>query len=209
MKKNILSILVVFIMLLAGFANVAKAQSKTKEDIKKFMLQLSTDVIALVQSPISYEEYSKRMSAMVDKHSAYDQLTAFVLGPYNRQISDIDRAKVKLALIDYFHIFFARQFKNYKGQTTVVENVQIGKNNVYTVRVNFVPPANSTTPMLVTDWRLWWHQGEFRVMDIIVNNISMIAVIRSETTSIIAQANGDINQLVNRLRQRARTVKVK
>ncbi len=195
--------------MLAIFAGPAQSQTKNEDDVKKFMLQISDDVIKLVRAPISYEEYSKKMATMVDKHGAYDQLTAFVLGQYNRQISNSDRAKVKNALIDYFHVFFARQFKNYKGQQTNVENVTIGNNDVYTVRVNFSPPAGSNEPTLVTDWRLWWHDGEFRVMDIMVNDISMIAVMRTETTSILAQVNGDIDQLVARLRERAKTVPVK
>ncbi len=206
MKKYIL---IVAIFILAIFSVPAQAQTKNEEDVKKFMLQISDDVIKLVRAPISYEEYSKKMATMVDKHGAYDQLTAFVLGQYNRQISNADRIKVKNALIDYFHVFFARQFKNYKGQQTNVENVAIGNNDVYTVRVNFSPPTGSNDPTLVTDWRLWWYNGEFRVMDIMVNDISMIAVMRTETTSILAQANGDIDQLVARLRERAKTVPVK
>ena len=208
-KKFFLSIMLLVGMGIASLYQPLQAQTKNEEDVKIFMLELSGKVVALVRAPLSNDDYSKKMSALVDQHAAYDQVSAFVLGQYNRQLNDEDRAKFKIALIDYFHIFFARQFKNYKGQKTLVENVQIANNDIYTVRLVFEPATGGTEPPLATDWRLWWYQGTFRVMDITVNNISMISVMRSEITSILGQSNGDINQLVVRLRERAMTANVR
>ena len=209
MKKIILSLLLAVGIFIVASHHPLHAQSKTDADVRTFMQVLSKKVITLVRAPISNDEYSKKMSDLVDQHAAYDQVAAFVLGQYNRQLNDEERAKFKVALIDYFHVFFARQFKNYKGQETIVESVQIGNNDIYNTKVTFAPPAGSNLPALATDWRLWWYNGNFRVMDIMVNNISMIAVMRSEITSIMGQSNGDINQLVSRLRERALTVPVK
>lgn len=201
--------MVAFGIFVAAFNQPALAQSKSQDEVKVFMLGLSKTVVGLVRSNLPDAEYNKKMSGLVDKHAAYDQASAFVLGQYNRQLNDDDRKRFKVALIDYFHIFFARQFKNYKGQETVVDSVDVGSNDIYTAHVTFAPAAGSNTPALKTSWRLWWHNGDFRVMDIVVNNISMIAVMRSEITSIMGQSNGDINQLIARLHERALTVPVK
>ncbi|MCX8515395.1 MAG: ABC transporter substrate-binding protein [Alphaproteobacteria bacterium] len=184
----------------------AAAQTKTQADVKIFVEKLGNEVVSLVREPLSYEAYSKKMAQLIDRQSAYDQVGAFVLGQYNRQINDADRAKFKVALIDYFHVFFSRQFKNYKGQKILVENVDVGSNEIYTARINFLTSDGNT---LVTDWRLWWYDGNYRVMDISVNNISMISVLRTEVTSIMADSGGDINQLVTRLRERAQNAPLK
>ena len=85
-----------------------------------------------------------------------------------------------------------------------VKKTTANGNNEYLVASVIAQPGNPQ-PIRV-DWRLHEAEGELRVVDLIIEGISMALTQRTEFGSLIQSNGGDITVLIARLREVASTI---
>lgn len=95
---------------------------------------------------------------------------------------------------------YSERFSEYKGQSfEVVGSRPDGEQD--TIVSSKIVPTDSNQEILV-EWRVRYKGGHYRVVDVIVEGVSMSMTQRSDFSSVIQQGGGDVQVLIDNLKQR-------
>ncbi len=158
------------------------------------------------------------MAVLADKGLARDQreqtfrglLTAgfdiktigrFVLGRYWRKATEAERAEYGRLYEDLIVATYSRQLSSYAGETLKVEGVrqQDGKSALVTSR--FLRAEGKPVQL---DWRLLRRGDTWRIVDVVVEGMSMALSQRSEFKAVIGGNGGRVEALLEKLREKTR-----
>jgi phospholipid transport system substrate-binding protein len=96
---------------------------------------------------------------------------------------------------------YARRFQNYQGESLQILGTRAaGDQGDVLVQTQI---SQSNGPPIAVDWRVRSRSGGYKVVDVIVANVSMSVTQRDEFASVIVQNGGSIEGLLAALRQRA------
>lgn len=122
----------------------------------------------------------------------------FVLSRYWRSASEAERAEFRQLFEDYLIAAYGRRFGTYSGEKFVIGQTFPQDDERAVVRSDVVRPSGDT---MTVDWRVQRREGKWRVVDIMVEGVSMMVTQRSEFTALLQRENGSIAALNQRLRQ--------
>lgn len=132
--------------------------------------------------------------------SSYDLKTIgrFVLGTYWRSASPAQQAEYQKLFEKLIVNVYANRFGEYKGQKLEVRGARPeGTSDV--IVSSFIVPAKGGEEIQV-DWRVRNKGGTHKVIDVMVAGVSMAVTQRSDFASVIQRGGGDINVLLEHLR---------
>ena len=92
---------------------------------------------------------------------------------------------------------YSKRFSDYKGQKFDVRSAR--PENKDTVVTSFIVPSDG--PQVQVDWRVRNKGGSYKVVDIIVEGVSMSQTQRADFASVIQRGGGKIDTLLQHLRQ--------
>ena len=122
----------------------------------------------------------------------------YVLGRYWR-VATPAQQKEFIELYKEFNVkTWSKRFDEFKGKKFVFEGVS-GSSNPDQVFVNTSVPMEDGAPISVK-WRVYERKGELKVIDIIIENISLAQTSRNEYSSFIAKSPKGIDGLLENLR---------
>ena len=128
-----------------------------------------------------------------------DVTSQFVLGKFWGRAKADQRAEFKDLFAKYLINTYASQFKRYRiGTLTVIESNRIAGGD-FLVQTN-IDRATDTANIV---WRVRAWDSEYRIIDILIDGISLALTHRSEFASVIQR--GDLENLLQILRKRAST----
>lgn len=195
----ILSFLVVLAL---TFLPGGALQANEPADAGIFIVGLTDEVIQQVIEPeIDERERTDRLHALLSDVLAVETIGRFVLGRSWITATKNERA----AFLDIFTKVMTAQFMplltTYSG-----ERVQIGRVGsdpdrpaLFTVASRLIRPQGE--PVNVT-WRVRYDGQEYRIVDIVIEGVSMALTLRSEYRSFIRQHSGRVGALIVALRER-------
>ena len=94
---------------------------------------------------------------------------------------------------------YSRRFSDYNGQSLEVKSAR--PEGKYDVLVqSFIVPDNGQKIRL--DWRVRPKKGRYKVVDVIVEGVSMALTQRSDFASVIQRGGGDVSVLLDHLKNR-------
>lgn len=189
-----------FLMLIFGFAQVAVADID-KDNALKMVENLTKDGIEqLINSNASAEEKSRIFKKLFTENLDLDFIAKYVLGRYWR-VATAQQKKEFIALYKDFNVkTWSKRFDEFKGKRFVFEGVSPA-NNVNQVFVNTNVPMKEGNPISVK-WRVYEHNGKLKIIDIIIENVSLAQTARNEYTSFIAKSPKKIDGLLENLREK-------
>ena len=148
-----------------------------------FVQDLGDSAIAVLKAPDSTpEQRHASFQALLDRGFAVDTIGRFALGRYWRTASP-EQQKEYLALFREFVLkSYASRLDGYSGETfTVVKAHAIDDKDTL---VNTEITQSNAEPIRV-DYRVRARQGDYKIVDVLVEGISLITTQRSEFASII------------------------
>jgi len=93
---------------------------------------------------------------------------------------------------------YSKRFSDYKGQKFEVRSSHADNDKDTTVTSAIVPTDG---PEVRVDWRVRSKDGGYKIVDIIVEGVSMVMTQRADFASVIQQGGGNIEALLQHLRQ--------
>lgn len=132
-------------------------------------------------------------------HDNFDMKTIgrFALGRYWKTSSK-DQQKEYLKLFEEMIVeVYSRRFSDYNGQQLIVGDARPEGDKDTLVTSHIVPKSE---PKVRVDWRVRNKDGKFKVVDIIVEGVSMSMTQRSDFASVIQRGGGNIDVLLTHLR---------
>ena len=94
---------------------------------------------------------------------------------------------------------YVNRFEKYSGETLTVTKTVVKKAGDVIVFTQ-ISRSEGVKPINV-DWRVRTDKGEYKIVDVIVEGISMGQTQRSEFASVIRQTGGKVKGLIEKLRK--------
>lgn len=199
-RRILLPILTVFI-LLSGTTARGSAEGDFAAGAEAFVRSMADQAIVSLTDPgITRVERKARMRRMMDEYFFVPGIAQWVMGRFWRQATDEQRDEYVELYEDLMIETYVDRFATYKGETLEVTKTDVrdGKDAIVTSTL-LRPEINETIQI---DWRVRASQGQYKIIDIMVEGVSMGQTQRSEFASAIKSNGGDIGKFLEDLRLR-------
>ncbi len=199
-RRVILATWLAFVLVISGYLPRSHAD-EFGDAAQKFIESLSDQAIsALTDKNVPREIRVERFRVLLNDRFAVKTIARWVLGRYWRTATKEER-------IEYFRLFenlvvaiYVDRFANYAGVTLTVTKTDVKGDQDAIVHSKIVLPDN-VEPLNVA-WRVRARAGEHKIIDVIVEGVSMAQTQRSEFASVIRQNGGKVGGLLAELRKR-------
>ncbi len=187
-------------------AGTVRAESvATAEDAAAFVRDFGDRGMAmLADQSLTDEERRDQFHSFFSSRFAVDAISRFALGKHWNKANEQERAEYRRVFEDYIVATYARRLANYAGET-----LKIGPGRLETPQAAAVSSRilRSEGKPIDIVWRLRRRDGSWRIVDIVVEGISLAITQRSEFNAVIRNSGGNIEGLLDRLRKVTRRVK--
>lgn len=197
MKKNIFSFILGLAMLAAGSVraevNVEKADAFVKEVTNNGIEEI---INANVSQKVKDERFEKLFNSALD----LDFIGQFVLGRYWRTATPEQR-KAFIKVYRELNIkTWSARFDEFKGKSFVFtgSTPSTSKNQVF---INSTVAMDAGEPAKVV-WRVKQNGDSFKIVDIIIENVSLAITARNEYTAFIKNNGGNVDALIKDLQNK-------
>ena len=190
-----------FVALFAVFMlniNVAKAEINVSE-AENFVKNVTAEAIKdIINANIPQTEKDKRFTTLFNKALDLDFIGQFVLGRYWRTATPAQRKEFISVYRQLNVSTWSKRFDEFKGKEFIFKGTSPSKSKGQ-IFVNSVVPMDEGEPAKV-DWRVREKNGEYKVVDIIIENVSLAITARNEYTAFIKNNAGSIDALIANLK---------
>jgi phospholipid transport system substrate-binding protein len=181
-------------------SSVSASQSNI-EPYRSFISDLGAKAInTLTDKKLSREERESRFEKMFNDWFAVNAIAKFVLGRYRNQASEQEKQ-------DYLELFkkmivstYASRFSQYNNEAFEVLDGQFMDDGGAKVHSHILRPG---APPVSVHWKIYKDKNNaLKIIDVIVENVSMSMTQRSEFSSIIQKNGGKVSDLNRVLKQK-------
>ena len=197
--RHVLSGIAVIIVLVVGVAPMAAgtATEAIKSTIKQMFGVLNDKEL---KTPGRAEERRQQLEKVIGNRIAYDEMAKRSLGPQWSQLNDEERQEFVRLYAQLLRDTYSSRFDHYSDEK--VEFLQEKLEGDYAeVRTRLTGSKVS----LDVDYRMLQRAGDWRVYDIVVDEISLVHSYREQFTTIIRKSS--YAELVAQLRQKSGEIK--
>jgi phospholipid transport system substrate-binding protein len=138
-------------------------------------------------------EFKKLLNGSFDMQT----IARFSLGRYWKTASDAQRQEYMDLFRKMIVDVYSARFSDYKGQNLVVRGSRPEGQSDILVNSAILQPSG---PEVAVDWRVRKKDGVYKVVDVIVEGVSMAVTQRSDFASVIQRGGGDLNVLLTHLK---------
>jgi len=146
-------------------------------------------------------ERIRRFRALFDAHFAVEAIGRWVLGRHWPRATPDEQAEYLGLFEDYIVASYVDRFADYAGERLRIVRVLAEEDARTTVFSEIVPPGGGKTPVRV-DWRIEGDAPQLKIVDLVVEGVSMSATLRSDFGSVVRRDGGRIDGLLAVLREK-------
>ena len=185
-------------LLLAGLPRLAFAQA---DGAAAFIDDMAKRAIGILQAGgAATAEGKAQFTQILNQGFDLPTIGRFVLGRYWNSATPQQQQEYMQLFERMIVETYSRRFQNYQGETLVVKGTRaVGNGNDTLVATEI---RQKDGPPIQVDWRVRQAGGGYKVVDVIVARVSMSVTQRDEFASVIAQNGGNVEGLLQAMRQR-------
>lgn len=191
-----------FLLALVCFAQVAVADIDKSQAMKMVENVTKEGIEQIINSNASAEEKNKIFRQLFTQNLDLDFIGKYVLGRYWRTATPAQQ-KEFIELYKELNVqTWSKRFDEFKGRQFVFEGTSPA-NNPNQIFVDTNVPMKEGAPAVVK-WRVNNVNGKLKIIDIIIENVSLAQTARNEYTSFIAKSPKGIEGLLENLRTKVK-----
>lgn len=180
-----------------------RASAATTQDARGFVDEVGRETLKILNVDAApSDEKQRRLMQLFSQHADMEWMGRFVLGASWAQASEQQRLHYMQAYRDYLLGRYTDNFSNYAGSHYVITGVRKEGEGQFTVNMNIQAP-DARDKDTQAGYRLRAEDGQFKIVDIIVEGVSLITTQRSEFSAVV-QRDG-ISGLINQLQAKTQT----
>lgn len=186
-------------MLLTVTSANAEINAQKAEDFVKNVTKQGIEEI--INSDVSQAEKDQRFAKLFNEYLDLDFIGRFVLGRYWKTANPKQRIEFVNVYRELNIKTWSKRFDEFKGKTFVFNGTSpsSSENQIF---VNSVVPMDQGAPAKVV-WRVKETNGQFKVVDIIIENVSLAITARNEYTSYIRKSPNGLDGLISDLKKKS------
>lgn len=195
-RRSFLLTLAAALTALAVFSSAPAMAAGKASPAAAFVQKLGdTALMSLTEQKLSRTEREKRVRNILRTYFDVNAIGKFALGPYWREATEKER-KEYLSLFENMIVqTYTTRFEEYSGQTLEVSSA-VESGGGHTLVSSKVVQKDG--PPIALEWRV---RGN-KVLDVVVEGVSMSVTQRSEFSAIIQRGGGTVESLLASLRER-------
>ena len=183
--------LIFFMALTPGKANEVKLA-------EAFIENLGSNIIQVVDEEITVSEKQQKLLELFQNNANTMTIARAALGSKWRTLSAETRLDFANAFTEYLVKKYGKQFDEFRGASLVLErSIDAGKRGVL-VNTRLIMPG--TSPVSIK-WQVWQKTDSFKLIDIIIEDISMLTMEREEIKNRLTVQKGSIQSLIDDLQK--------
>lgn len=179
-----------FLLLPYAISSTAMAEGGPAD----FVVALGNQVLSVIRSAASLEQKRAYFRRVLEQDFDMPGIAAFVLGPYWRLATDQEKQEIVPLLYEYILVTFGRRLYDYGGQTLRL----VGSRGAGYVITEIERPGGFPIRL---DWVLDSSSGVYRIIDLVLDGVSMAATQRSEFARMVQRSGGTVVGLIVEIRQ--------
>ncbi len=179
---------------------IVKTAGETRQRAaEKFISTMGDEAIGfLSNSNLSVSQKEQEFRKLLNRNFDMDTISRFALGR-NWQTASAAQKKEYQSLVNNMIVeVYSQRFNDYQGESFEVKSSQPTGKSDYLVSSVIVPEGGSKVKV---DWRVRDNNGRFKIVDVIVEGVSMTLTQRSEFASVIQRGGGDVDALIAHLKK--------
>ncbi len=197
MIKNLLKTLFVAMLLFAGSAQAEVDAAKAENFVKNVTAE---GIEQIINANVPQAEKDKRFAKLFNEALDLDFIGQFVLGR-NWRTATADQRKEFIKVYRQLNVSsWSKRFDEFKGKQFIFKGTA-PSNSTGQVFVNSVVPMEQGEPAKVV-WRVREKNGQYKVVDIIIENVSLAITARNEYTAFIKNNKGGVDALIANLKSK-------
>jgi phospholipid transport system substrate-binding protein len=178
---------------------LANANNPETAGAENFVAKMAERGINFLANPeITAEQRKLEFKKLL--HESFDMKTIarFAMGRYWSQASEAQRTEYLANFEKMIIEVYSKRFGDYQGQDFKVDSARPeGENDV--IVTSHIVPKNGEK--ITVDWRVRNKNAGYKVVDVIVEGVSMATTQRSEFASVVQRGGGDVAVLLDHLAQ--------
>lgn len=196
MKKIFAAILASLVM----FCGSASAEVDAAQ-AEKFVKEVTDEGIKeIINANIPQSEKDARFTKLFNRAFDLDFIGQFVLGR-NWRTATPEQKKEFISVYRQLNVStWSKRFDEFKGKEFIFKGTS-PSNSKGQVFVNSVVPMDQGEPAKVV-WRVKEKAGSYKIVDIIIENVSLAISARNEYTAFIKNNPGGLNALIANLKSK-------
>ncbi len=184
--------------LVLGFALFSTSAAVANDAPKQLIERLGGDAIAILAAKdVTEAERRQKFAKLFTDGFDVPLVARIVLGRYWRTATPAEKDEFVTLFNDYVINTYAARLNSYTGQTLNVSGSSPISDNETMVNSQIEQPRGASVRV---DWRVLDRGGDYRIVDVVVEGVSMAISQRSEFGTVIAQNGGQVEALLERLR---------
>jgi phospholipid transport system substrate-binding protein len=195
-RTAVLGLLALGIVAVLGRPAAANATARAQA----FVSTLGADLVRLLNSGRSEAQMYVEFERFLARYGDMPAVAASVLGPPWRGLSGGQRQAFVAAFQTYLARKYGRQFREYRNAGVEVTGARDGGKAGVLVQTKVVRPGQQA---IAVDWQVSERSGSPRVVNLIIEGVSMLANERAEIGAMLDAQGGDVGRLTAALQARA------
>ena len=195
--KKIFAAAVAGFMMFASSANATVDAAKAEQFVKEVTAEGIKDII---NANIPQKQKDERFAKLFNRALDLDFIGQFVLGR-NWRTASAEQRKEFISVYRQLNVStWSKRFDEFKGKEFVFNGTS-PSNSKGQIFVNSVVPMDQGEPAKVV-WRVRENDGEYKVVDIVIENVSLAITARNEYTAFIKNNPGGVDALIANLKSK-------
>lgn len=184
-------------LLFAGSAQAEVDAAKAENFVKNVTAE---GIEQIINANVPQAEKDKRFAKLFNEALDLDFIGQFVLGR-NWRTATADQRKEFIKVYRQLNVStWSKRFDEFKGKQFIFKGTA-PSNSTGQVFVNSVVPMEQGEPAKVV-WRVREKNGQYKVVDIIIENVSLAITARNEYTAFIKNNKGGVDALIANLKSK-------
>jgi phospholipid transport system substrate-binding protein len=170
---------------------------------KNFVASMGDRAIGfLADASLTTEQRKEEFRKLLEDSFDMETIGRFAAGKTWRQASPQQRKEYQKLFKQMIVDVYSRRFEEYEGQKFEVRAFRPeGKKDIQVT--SFIVPQGE--PDVQVDWRVRYKDGRYKIVDVVVEGVSMAITQRSDFSSIIQRGGGNFQILIDHMRKQVQS----
>lgn len=193
------SILFTFLVT-ALLASPAWSSNDFASGAQSFVQTMAQEAFTSLSGQMEKTEREQRFRKILHRYIAFKGVAKWVLGRTWRKATKEQQDKYLKLFEELMIATYAHRFEDHSGETLDIIKTEV-VNKVDALVFSKLSRADAAKPLSV-DWRIRASEGNYKIVDILVEGVSMAKTQRAEFASVMRKNGGNIDALLIELQQR-------
>lgn len=159
-------------------------------------------IAGLMDKNASRHDRESRFRVLLTDGFDVPLIARFVMGRYWRVASEAERAEYLQLFEDFIVATYSQRFGEYAGENLKVVNTRAQPDGDTWVLSDLMRPSG---PPVKVEWRLRREGSSFKIIDVVVEGVSMSITQRDDFSATIQRAGGKVDALLAQLRDKVKS----